>query len=62
MDGVRIRSRGMGMEGERRNEEIGEEVFEMGVRSGQRNAKILDKRGTAKRKVERKSRTTGMRI
>lgn len=29
MDGVRIRSRGMGMEGERRNGEIGGEVFEM---------------------------------
>lgn len=48
----------MGMEGERRNGEIGGEVFEMDVRSGQRNARILDKRGTTKRKVERKSRTT----
>lgn len=37
-------------------------IFEMDVRSGQRNARILDKRRTAKRKVEQKSRTTEMRI
>jgi len=39
-----------------------EEIFEMGVRSRQRNARLLGKRGTAERKVEGKSRATGMGI
>lgn len=44
------------------NGEIGGEVFEMGVRSGQRNARILSKRRTAKGKVKGKNRATGMEI
>lgn len=42
------------MEGEGGNREIGGEIFEIGIRSGQKDARISGERRAAKREVERK--------
>jgi len=53
LDGVRIWCRGIEIEGEDKNEEIGRKIFEVDAEGGFKNIRILNKRGVAKEEAER---------